>query len=96
MGHMQISAKCVRFREVKGCTGYGKNFLYSGLHSVGVTEFEPPILGPSSKTVIQENMVISVDIPLHEAANAIHPHPTFSEMIGETLLKADGRPLHTR
>ena len=35
-------------------------------------------------------------IPLHEAANAIHPHPTFSEMIGETLLKADGRPLHTR
>ena len=47
--------------------GYGKNFLYSGLHSVGVTEFEPPILGPSSKTVIRENMVISVDIPLHEA-----------------------------
>ena len=47
--------------------GYGENFLYSGLHSVGVTEFEPPILGPSSKTVIQENMVISVDIPLHEA-----------------------------
>lgn len=47
--------------------GYGENFLYSGLHSVGVTEFEPPILGPSSKTVIAENMVISVDIPLHEA-----------------------------
>ena len=47
--------------------GYGENFLYSGLHSVGVTEFEPPILGPSSTTVIRENMVISVDIPLHEA-----------------------------
>lgn len=47
--------------------GYGENLLYSGLHSVGVTEFEPPILGPSSKTIIRENMVISVDIPLHEA-----------------------------
>ena len=47
--------------------GYGENFLYSGLHSVGVIEFEPPILGPSSTTVIQENMVISVDIPLFEA-----------------------------
>ena len=34
---------------------------------MGVIEFEPPILGPSSDTVIRENMVISVDIPLFEA-----------------------------
>lgn len=54
-------------RGIMAGAGYGENFLYSGLHSVGVTEFEPPILGPSSSTVIQENMVISVDIPLHEA-----------------------------
>lgn len=54
-------------RQIMEEAGYGKNFLYSGLHSVGVIEFEPPILGPSSSTVIQENMVISVDIPLHEA-----------------------------
>ena len=54
-------------RQIMTRAGYGENFLYSGLHSVGVIEFEPPILGPSSNTVIQENMVISVDIPLFEA-----------------------------
>ena len=54
-------------RDVMEKAGYGKNFMYSGLHSVGVTEFEPPILGPSSDTVIQNEMVISVDIPLYEA-----------------------------
>lgn len=54
-------------RAIMTRAGYGENFLYSGLHSVGVIEFEPPILGPSSTTVIQENMVISVDIPLFEA-----------------------------
>lgn len=54
-------------RDIMEEAGFGKNFMYSGLHSVGVTEFEPPILGPSSKTVIQNNMIISVDIPLYEA-----------------------------
>lgn len=54
-------------REIMSEAGYGKNFLYSGLHSVGVIEFEPPILGPSSRTVIEPDMVISVDIPLFEA-----------------------------
>lgn len=54
-------------RKIMAEAGYGENFLYSGLHSVGVIEFEPPILGPSSTTVIEENMVISVDIPLFEA-----------------------------
>ena len=54
-------------RDIMEKAGYGKNFMYSGLHSVGVTEFEPPILGPSSDTVIRDNMVISIDIPLYEA-----------------------------
>ena len=54
-------------RRIMTDAGYGENFLYSGLHSVGVIEFEPPILGPSSETVIAENMIISVDIPLYEA-----------------------------
>ena len=54
-------------RDIMEAAGYGKNFMYSGLHSVGVTEFEPPILGPSSTAKIQENMVISIDIPLYEA-----------------------------
>lgn len=54
-------------RAVMQQAGYGENFLYSGLHSVGVIEFEPPILGPSSSTVIEKDMVISIDIPLFEA-----------------------------
>ncbi|MCI9306781.1 MAG: aminopeptidase P family protein [Lachnospiraceae bacterium] len=53
-------------RKIMAEAGYEKNFMYSGLHSVGVIEFEPPILGPSSTTVIEKNMVISVDIPLFE------------------------------
>lgn len=54
-------------RKIMAEAGYEKNFMYSGLHSVGVIEFEPPILGPSSDTIIEKNMVISVDIPLFEA-----------------------------
>lgn len=72
-------------RDIMEAAGFGKNFMYSGLHSVGVTEFEPPILGPSSKTVIQNNMVISVDIPLYEAD--IHGFRTESGY----LIK-DGKP----
>lgn len=54
-------------RQIMKNAGYEKNFMYSGLHSVGVIEFEPPILGPSSDSILQENMVISIDIPLYEA-----------------------------
>jgi Xaa-Pro aminopeptidase len=51
-------------RRVMADAGLGENFLYSGLHSVGVVEFEPPIFGPGSGEVLRENMVISVDIPV--------------------------------
>jgi Xaa-Pro aminopeptidase len=71
-------------RDIMEAAGYGKNFMYSGLHSVGVTEFEPPILGPSSTAKIQENMVISIDIPLYEAD--IHGFRTESGY----LITADG------
>lgn len=55
------------------------------------------VVTPDASDLIAEaQQIVANHIPLHEAANAIHPHPTFSEMIGETLLKADGRPLHTR
>lgn len=47
--------------------GLGRHFLYSGVHSVGVIEFEPPIFGPSSPAIFRPNMVISVDIPLFDA-----------------------------
>jgi len=42
-------------------------FLYSGVHSVGVIEFEPPIFGPSSPAILKKDMVISIDIPLFNA-----------------------------
>jgi len=47
--------------------GLGRHFKYSGLHSVGVIEFEPPIFGPGSKGILEDGMVISVDIPLFDA-----------------------------
>lgn len=51
-------------REIVENAGFGKYFLYSGIHSVGVIEFEPPIFGPGSNAVLKKNMVISVDIPI--------------------------------
>lgn len=51
-------------RDIVAEAGLGQYFLYSGLHSVGVIEFEPPIFGPSSPATLKENMVISIDIPM--------------------------------
>jgi len=51
-------------RAIVAEAGLGEYFLYSGLHSVGVIEFEPPIFGPSSAATLKENMVISIDIPM--------------------------------
>lgn len=51
-------------RQLVEDAGLGQYFLYSGLHSVGVIEFEPPIFGPSSPSVLLPNMIVSVDIPL--------------------------------
>ena len=51
-------------REIIEAANLGRYFLYSGVHSVGVIEFEPPIFGPSSPAMLKENMIISIDIPL--------------------------------
>jgi Xaa-Pro aminopeptidase len=51
-------------RQIVKEAGFGQYFVYSGLHSVGVIEFEPPIFGPSSPATLKEGMVISVDIPM--------------------------------
>lgn len=55
-------------RQVMEDAGLGPHFLYSGIHSVGVIEFEPPIFGPSSTATLEEGMVVSVDIPCFNAA----------------------------
>ena len=44
----------------------------------------------------EAEQLVGNHVPLADAARLVHPHPTFSETLGEALLKADGRPLHTR
>lgn len=44
--------------------GFGKNFAYSAIHSVGVIEFEAPILSSKTDLVLRPGMVFSIDIPL--------------------------------
>jgi len=51
-------------RRIVAEAGLAEAFLYSGLHSVGVIEFEAPIFGPSSPALLQPGMVISIDIPM--------------------------------
>jgi Xaa-Pro aminopeptidase len=50
-------------RVVEGA-GLGQYFLYCGVHSVGVVEFEPPIFGPGNHDPLQVGMVLSIDVPL--------------------------------
>lgn len=55
------------------------------------------IVSPLASDLIAEaEQLVGNHVPLHDAARLIHPHPTFAETLGEALLKADGRPLHTR
>jgi len=51
-------------RAVVAAGGFGENFLYSGSHSVGVIEFEPPILSSFAGTTLQADMIFSIDIPM--------------------------------
>lgn len=54
-------------RKVVGEGGLGEYYLYTGVHSVGVIEFEPPIFSSHNPTVLEPNMVVSIDIPLFNA-----------------------------
>ncbi|PJM79206.1 dihydrolipoyl dehydrogenase family protein [Bifidobacterium scaligerum] len=55
------------------------------------------MISPIASDIIAEaEQLVGNRVPLADAARLIHPHPTFSETLGEALLKADGRPLHTR
>jgi len=51
-------------REVAEEAGLAKHVIYSGVHSIGISEFEPPIMQSSYKDVVKENMVFAIDIPL--------------------------------
>ena len=55
------------------------------------------MVSPVASDIISEaEQLVGNRLPLADAARLIHPHPTFSETLGEALLKADDRPLHTR
>jgi len=53
-------------RKIMSDAGFERNFMYAGIHSVGVIEFEAPIFGPTSTSVMKENMVLSIDIPVFD------------------------------
>jgi Xaa-Pro aminopeptidase len=54
-------------RRVVEAADLGHYFLYCGVHSVGVVEFEPPIFGPGNHDPIESDMVLSIDVPLFHA-----------------------------
>ena len=55
------------------------------------------MVAPAASDLIAEaQQLVGNHVPLAQAARLIHPHPTFAETMGEALLKADDRPLHTR
>jgi Xaa-Pro aminopeptidase len=41
--------------------------VYSGIHSIGTSEFEPPILTSVSDFVVPNNAFLSIDVPLFMA-----------------------------
>lgn len=49
-------------RDVLKKAGY--DYSYSGVHSIGVKEFETPIYGPKTKGVLRAGMIISIEVPL--------------------------------
>ena len=51
-------------RDVCRAASLDRHFAYSGIHSVGLAEFEPPILTSTSSTILSPGMVFSIDIPI--------------------------------
>ncbi|MGE5373848.1 MAG: M24 family metallopeptidase [Bacteroidota bacterium] len=76
-------------RKIVDDAGLGQFFLYSGVHSVGVIEFEPPIFGPSSPAVLKQDMIISIDIPMFNA-----PWGGLRIENGYLIVETGAEPLH--
>jgi Xaa-Pro aminopeptidase len=53
-------------RDVMHQEGLEKYYQHSGMHSIGVMEFEPPFFGPTQDSVFAERMVVSIDVPVFE------------------------------
>ncbi|MBI5238400.1 MAG: aminopeptidase P family protein [Deltaproteobacteria bacterium] len=48
-------------RGAISAAGFGKYFVHSTGHGVGLDVHEPPVIGPKSKDVLEEGMVITVE-----------------------------------
>ncbi|AKV55409.1 FAD-dependent oxidoreductase [Bifidobacterium actinocoloniiforme] len=63
---------------------------------------EPVVVGVhmvspiATELIAEAEQLVGARTPVSQAARLVHPHPTFSETLGEAMLKADGRPLHMR
>ena len=53
-------------RRIMDEAGLEKYFQHTGMHSIGVMEFEPPFFGPTQDSVFQEGMVVSLDVPVFD------------------------------
>ncbi|TNJ66955.1 aminopeptidase P family protein [Paenibacillus hemerocallicola] len=77
-------------RQVLEKAGLQSHVQYSAIHSVGVIEFEAPILTSAYRDEVQENMVFSIDIPLFSA-----PWGGLRFENGFHVTKDGARPLQT-
>jgi dihydrolipoamide dehydrogenase len=73
-----------------GGQGFVKTVAEKGGAVVGVH-----IIGPRASDLIAEAMLVtSWEAYPSELAEIIHPHPTLTEVVGETFLELAGKPLH--
>jgi dihydrolipoamide dehydrogenase len=73
-----------------GGQGFVKTVAEKGGAVVGVH-----IIGPRASDLIAEAMLVtSWEAYPSELAEIIHPHPTLTEVVGETFLDLAGKPLH--
>ncbi len=73
-----------------GGQGFVKTVAEKGGAVVGVH-----VVGPRASDIITEaQLVTSWEAYPSELAELMHPHPTLSEVIGETFLELAGKPLH--
>ncbi|HEX2294538.1 MAG TPA: FAD-dependent oxidoreductase, partial [Actinomycetota bacterium] len=73
-----------------GGQGFVKTVAEKGGAVVGVH-----IVGPRASDLIAEAMLVtSWEAYPSELAEIIHPHPTLTEVVGETFLELAGKPLH--
>ncbi|MCL6472769.1 MAG: dihydrolipoyl dehydrogenase [Firmicutes bacterium] len=75
----------------KDDTGFAKMIAIKGGPIIGVH-----LIGPDVVNLISEAMLITNwEATAEDVAQFLHPHPTYAESIGETVLKLANKPLHS-